>query len=432
MQSIPNNELVRSCLTELCAREGFPDPGKLVQRDLAALCDILESKTGVLISLSTMRRLLNGQFSRLPQIATLDAIAVAAGYQNWRDFTLSKNSAKTPDTATNDRTPQPVAPKRRSRTRYIIAGLVLILASIGTLAVIMSSRPGPANIDKAHFSATKVTGNDIPNTVIFRYNVDSVKADSFFIQQSWDRNRRVRVYKNNYTLTDIYYEPGYHTAKLIADDKIIRTVPVSIPTDRWLYYAIENVPGGKPKYKYIQPGHDPDTGTIKLSLEDLLNSKVDIQKGNTICVVYSPSKLQYSSDNFILRCRVRVKEVNNESCPRLGCEIYCQHYFMIFNSTLKGCTSELQAYFGEHVLDGKNNDLSGLGANLREWQDMEFSVKDKKVNIRINGADALISAYTQSSGLITGIGFISNGLCEVKFVDLTTAEGKTIYSRGMK
>jgi len=105
---------------------------------------------------------------------------------------------------------------------------------------------------------------------------------------------------------------------------------------------------------------------------------------------------------------------------------------MIFNSTLKGCTSELQAYFGEHVLDGKNNDLSGLGANLREWQDMEFSVKDKKVNIRINGADALISAYTQSSGLITGIGFISNGLCEVKFVDLTTAEGKTIYSRGMK
>jgi hypothetical protein len=434
MQSIPNNELVRSCLTELCAREGFSDPGNLVQRDLTTLCDTIESKTGVLISLSTIKRLLNGQFSRLPQVATLDAIAAAAGYQNWRDFTLRKNALTEPfprqtDVAANSPKPQPAPSKTTNRTRYILAAIILVLASAATLAIIMSSRPGPGNIDKAHFSAAKVTGNDIPNTVIFSYNVDSVKADSFFIQQSWDRNRRVRIYKNNYTLTDIYYEPGYHTAKLIADDKVIRTIPVSIPTDRWLYFAIEPVPGGKPVYKYIQPKENPDTGTIQLSPQDLVNSKVDIQKENTFCIVYSPSDIQYSSDNFTLKCRVRVKEVNNESCPRLGLEVYCQHNFMIFYSTLKGCTSELQAYFGEHMLDGKNNDLSGLGANLREWQDMEFSVKDKKVNIRINGRVALTSAYTQSSGLITGIGFISNGLCEVKFVDLTTKDGKTIYNR---
>lgn len=426
MQSKSNNELVKSCLTELCAREGFPNPGSLVQRDLTALCDIIESRTGVLISLSTIKRLLNGQFSRLPQIATLDAIALSAGYRSWRDFTLSKNTPDEPspsDTAT--RPHLPVGWVQGRRFPYIFVGIVLILAAAGTLAILMSSKPGPKNIDKAQFSATKVTGNDIPNTVIFKYNVDSVEADSFFIQQSWDWNRRVRVYKNNHTLTDIYYEPGYHTAKLIADNKIIRTVPVSIPTDRWLYYAIEHAPGGKPKY--IRPVHDSDTGMINLSLEDLVNSKIDVQRENTFVSVYSPSKIQYSSDNFTMRCRVRVKEVNNETCPRLGCEVYCQHYFMIFNSTLKGCTSELTAYFGERSLDGKSNDLSGLGANLREWQDMELTVRNKKVNIRINGMDALSCPYTQSCGLITGVGFISNGLCEVEFVDLKTADGKTIY-----
>ncbi|MEI9809516.1 MAG: hypothetical protein WDO16_17520 [Bacteroidota bacterium] len=44
-------------------------------------------------------------------------------------------------------------------------------------------------------------------------------ADSFFIQQSWDKNRRVKIDKHSHTLTDIYYEPGYHIAKLIATTK---------------------------------------------------------------------------------------------------------------------------------------------------------------------------------------------------------------------
>ena len=48
-----------------------------------------------------------------------------------------------------------------------------------------------------------------------------------------------RIYKNHYTVTDIYYEPGYHLAKLIANDSAIRVAEVSIPTDRWVFYANE-------------------------------------------------------------------------------------------------------------------------------------------------------------------------------------------------
>ncbi|HEY4205265.1 MAG TPA: hypothetical protein VGM31_00570, partial [Puia sp.] len=87
LKSKSEQELVRICMAELCARTNLPHPDMLVQRDLVALCDNIESNTGILISLSTVKRLINGQFSRLPQVATLDAIAVSAGYQNWRDFT---------------------------------------------------------------------------------------------------------------------------------------------------------------------------------------------------------------------------------------------------------------------------------------------------------------------------------------------------------
>lgn len=424
------HELVKICLSELCTRAGLPAPGDLIQRDMIALCDTIESNTGVMISLSTIKRLLNGQFARIPQIATLNAIALSAGYKDWRDFTQAKallerahpGSQPTPSAPEqNPGSPQP-APKPHSNPRFLIAGVVLILVLLGTLAI---HKPGPANIDKAHFSVTKVTGNDIPNTVIFKYNVDSISADSFFIQQSWDRNRRVQVYKHNYTLTDIYYEPGYHTAKLIAGDKIIRTLPVSIPTDRWLFYAIEHKPGSRPQYITHL-----DTGMLQLSAGDLLASNIDPQKDNIYCNTWFPSDIAYTSDSFTLKCRVRIKPVNNESCPLLMCEVYCQNYFMYFKSSLKGCTGMLTAQFGENELNGRTNDLSGLGADIREWRDLEFTVRDKKVSIAIDGKQTYSNAYTQSAGLITGLGFISNGISEVQFVDLTTADGRMIYSRG--
>ena len=433
MQSNSHNEhkLVKICLSELCTRTGLPGPADLVQRDMIALCDTIESNTGVLISLSTIKRLLNGQFARIPQIATLNAIALSAGYKDWRDFTRAAASLERarPEDKQNEDKQNINGPEQRPRSgpRILLAGAVLLLVFLATLAIQLSHKPGPANIDKAHFSATKVTGNDIPNTVIFKYNVDSVSADSFFIQQSWDRNRRVQVYKHNYTLTDIYYEPGYHTAKLIAGDKIIRTLPVSIPTDRWLFYAIENKPGSRPKYITHL-----DTGMLKLSTGELLASNIDLQKNNVYCNTWFPSNIDYSSDNFTLKCRVRIKPVNNESCPLLMCEVYCQKYFMYFKSTLNGCTSLLAAQFGENALNGRTNDLSGLGADLREWQEMEFTVRDKKVSIAINGKQTYSNAYTQSAGLITGLGFISNGISEVQFVDLKTADGRMIYSRGKK
>jgi len=437
MQSDPHNEheLVKICLSELCTRAGLPGPGELIQRDMIALCDTIESKTGVMISLSTIKRLLNGQFARIPQTATLNAIALSAGYTNWRDFTQAKALAEhgrreeSPDLAGAKQRPGKPQPgsKPRSNPRILLAGAVLILVLLGTLAILMSHESGPAGIDKAHFSATKVTGNDIPNTVIFKYNVDSVSADSFFIQQSWDRNRRVQVYKHNYTLTDIYYEPGYHTAKLIAGDKIIRTLPVSIPTDRWLFYAIERKPGSRPQYITHR-----DTGMLTLSVGELTASHIDLQKDNVYCNTWFPSDIKFSSDNFTLKCRVRVRPVNNESCPVLMCEVYCQKYFMYFKSSLKGCTGLLTAQFAENELNGRTSDLSGLGADLREWQDMEFTVRDKKVSIAIGGKQTYTNAYTQSAGLITGLGFISNGISEVQLVDLKTADGRMIYSRPLR
>jgi hypothetical protein len=417
---------VNICMTELCKKAGFADSGNLVQRDLVFLCDQIEAQTGVIISLSTIKRLLNGQFSRLPQIATLDAIASTAGYQNWQQFKISKNLKAYQNGKANTEKPVSPAPNRAKtfniRMFFWAVPLLLIIVYLGVR--MPAGRPALAGVEKSRFSARKVTGNDVPNTVVFSYDVDSVAADSFFIQQSWDRNRRVRVFKHNYTLTDVYYEPGYHTAKLIANDKIIKTVDVSIPTHQWVFYAKEGLAKGLPKYIAA----DGLKGrSLKLTRNDLAKNKIDIQNENVFVNVYFPSQIESSSDNFVLKFRIKVDELRNEPCPFLMTEVFCQRQFMYFASTLKGCTSELRSQFGENDLNGKTNDLSALGSDVRTWQNVEFSVKNKNATISINGAKVFSASYHHSCGLITGIGFISNGLCEVDSLYMKTIEGKEIY-----
>ena len=427
--AITEQEWVQLCMNELCRKAGFSDCHNLVQRDLEFVCDSIESKTGVLISLSTIKRLLNGQFSRQPQIATLNAIALFLDYDNWQDFKLKKTREKNKERPNEKVVDEKIALPGGSRrsfsySRYLLIAGLLIIIAIGLFAFLKSNKTKAGNFEKATFSVSKTTSNDVPNTVVFNYDIDDVIADSFFIQQSWDKDRRVRIDKKNHTLTDIYYEPGYHVAKLIANDQVIKTMDVSIPTDRWFYYARERKPASIPQYI---TGTEFKNGSLTTSKEEVVNSGIDIQKDNLYLQVYFPTKIEYSSDNYILKCRVRINELRNNFCPFLMCEVFCQKNFMFFKSTTKGCTSEAKAQFGETILNGKTNDLSLLGSNVKEWQDVEIMVKDKKVTVKINNIEVLSTQYNESSGKITGLGFLSNGLAEVDFVSLKTLDGKLMY-----
>lgn len=427
MQSnaVNEHELVKQCMQELCKKAGFANCESMVQRDLEFLCDSIESDTGVLISLSTMKRLANGQFSRQPQVATLNALANYLGYQSWQHFKLSKNgSFATINVKDGELKTEKIKTKGSNAKKYIYisCSIVIVLAS---LAALKFRKPISPNYNKAQFSAVKTTSNAVPNTVVFKYNVDDVNADSFFIQQSWDVRRRVRVYKNNYTLTDIYYVPGYHVAKLIANDSIIKAVGVSIPTDKWFFYAHEKNSSSLPKYISTTGIKD---GCLQMNKQDLTNALVNTDADNEYVNVFFPSKIESSADNYILKCRLKVNPVKNNACPYLMCEVYCQRYFMYFINSSMGCSSEQKAQFGEQFISGKTTDLSAMATDVSQWQDIQLVVKNKQVKIRINNKDALSTSYSQTCGLVTGLGFISNGLCQVDSVELKSLDEKDIYS----
>jgi hypothetical protein len=417
-------DLVKEVILEVFKKCGYADTGHMTQRDFDYISTEIEKKSGILISGTTIKRLSLGDFSRLPQVATLNAIANYFDYKTWQDLKASRPAIIRPE----KEIPSPVARKDgrgslKNKLVYFIASILLVIVILGLF--LFKSKPSRiSNAEKARFSCQRSTLNDMPNTVIFNYDIDQVKADSFFIQQSWDKNRRKRIYRNTHTLTDIYYEPGYHIAKLIANDSIIKTIDVHIPTDRWFFYVIDNIANYIPEY--IKTGRYINNGILGLSTQLVKEKNIDITKDKLYQYTYFPSEMTVKSNNFRLKTRIRMNEVRNSLCPTITIELFCQGHFIVMKTTNKGCANKASLLLGQEI-KGNETDLTALTFDVSQWTDVEVSSINNIVSIYINNKKVYSAPGFDPVKYISGLAFISNGLCEVDNVELTGLDGKIVY-----
>lgn len=416
--------IIKTSVIEIFNNNGYSDLAGMTQRDFDHIGEQLRQKSGTLISGTTVKRLAYGEFSRLPQIATLNAIANYFNYKTWQDYKADKIKNGQGKEPANEPVKVPAKEaRRRFGLKYLsIPGTIIILAGIYFFGI---TKGTVKNAETASFSFRKNTSNDIPNSVVFNYNIDEVQADSFFIQQSWDKNRRVRIYKNKYTLTDIYYEPGYHIAKLIANDSVIREVDVSIPTDRWFFYVIDNV--ANYATEYIKTDSFVNDGSLGLTVAQLLENSIDVNKDKRYHCVYFPSQMNVPSDNFKFKTRVRMREVRPSNCPYIEVELYCQRSFMIMRSTTKGCAHEALIQFGDQVMKGIDTDLLPISFDVSQWMDIEIIVKNKVATVKLNDLEVFSTRFVTDTKYLAGLGYISNGLCEVDEAELSSLDGKVMY-----
>jgi hypothetical protein len=415
---------VKDVILEVFNKNGYTDTARMTQRDFDYISAEIEKKSGILISGTTIKRLALGDFSRLPQVATLNAIANYFDYKTWQDFKTSRSAVIKP----NKEIPSSAARKKgskflKNKLVYFTASILVVIVILGLF--IFKSKPGRiSNAENAKFSCQRSTRNDIPNTVVFNYDIDQVQADSFFIQQSWDKNRRKRIYKNTHTITDIYYEPGYHIARLIANDSIIKTIDVHIPTDRWFFYAIDNIANYIPEY--IKTDKYLNNGILGLSAQQVKENNIDIAKDKLYHYTYFPSEMTVKSNNFRLKARIRMNEVRNSLCPYITIELFCQGYFILMKTTNKGCANKVSLILNQEI-KGDETDLRALTFDVSQWTDVEIASINNIVSIYINNRKVFAAPSFERTKYISGLGFISNGLCEVDNVELSGLDGKIVY-----
>lgn len=423
MNSIEDKELVQRCLSELKKQMGYAEHIRLSQRDMEHLIEAIEARTKILISLSTLKRILNGQFDRLPQTSTLNALTTFIGFTGWHDFKTQKlleNPASAYESALQ-------APSKQTKVRskaWIGIGLCILIVAIAFL--LKTPLLGSQNaVDDIQFSARQTSAYNIPNSVVFNYNIDKVEADSFHFQQSWNERTKIGITKNSHTLTDIYYEPGYHKAKLIANGKVLKEVDVNITARDWFCYSKADFTELKPKY--FSKGNAIHDGVLGVTDKAIEENGIDFGKDQIYFYTYCPKLMDVSGDNFSYKVRFRLRKIKSTHCPWLMTEVFCKNSFMYFTNTTPGCIGEINGKISEQELRGKTTDLSAFGCDLMQWQDLEIRVVNKHVTVYLDNKKIFEKPYEQSLGPIAGMGFTSNGICEVDKVSLEDLKGKVIY-----
>lgn len=415
--------LVQQCISELKNQMGYADLSRVSQRDLEHLLEAVEAKTGITLSLSTLKRILNGQFDRLPQTSTLNVLTVFIGYEGWYDFKAKK---LTKHAASAD-TPKELDVPFKKR---LLLGALVVIVLLGVATVLTLKTPlfGSKYLDKdVKFLAQQTDAQQIPNSVVFSYDVSTIEGDSFYFQQSWNEKTKVSIKKDNHTLTDIYYEPGYHQAKLMLNNKILKETGAHITAKEWFCYAKEDFTTIKPEY--INKGgaaiHD---GVLGLTDEALVANGVDFQKNRIYFYTFHPKLFDVEGDNFRYKARLRMRKTKETHCSWMMTEVFCENSFLFFTNTTPGCVSDINAKIGEHYLNGKTSDLSPFGCDLMQWQEIEIHSVDKQVGVYLAGKKVFEQPYSKSLGRIAGIGFASNSLIEVDKVMLEDLQGRVIYA----
>ncbi len=414
-----DEELLETLKKEVAQKAGLGRIENWTQKDYEFLVFFIEEKAGIKISLTTLKRIWRNEYNRLPHIATLDALSQIAHNKDWLSLKLESTRlindtdiVQLPEN-TPINTGKPESPEKHKPTIILLAICLVIGLFIGLIGFKDWPLKKPGNNPGIQFSARTSVTHTVPNTVVFTYNVDSVDAKKFYIQQSWDKRRRVEVDKSNHQLTDIYYLPGYYMAKLIADDSIIKEIPVHIKTNDWVIATHQNTIENK-----ILPSKDwLPNGIVGVGKEILVNNKIEVTEPFML-TFHNSRDFKIDGNNFVFSSDIKM-DSTGIVCPAAALLLKGEKEYMYINLGAKGCESEIKMSIAERKFDGKNMDLTAFGTSIYIWQNIKVINKNQTITIELNGKEIFKTTYTRPLGELKEVGFIfkGNGIIKQTKVD---------------
>ena len=409
------------------------------QRDFEYLKEQIFEDTGILLSLSTLKRLWKKEYESTPHPSTLDALAIFTGCKNWNDFKAQNPAGKLEnlsESVANEEKENPV--NESGKTDEIPRRIPLILrfntvfsAFVGIIViflVIVFIKPGRSGDDFEDivFTGKKALAKGLPNTVIFKYDVSKLRTDNIQLQQSWDNRKRIDLPKNENYYTTVYYYPGSHKAKLVVDGQIVKQNNIHITTDGWMavlrYSLSDEVP------VYI-PDECIYEGERLYVSPEILTDRIDIERKEYLISFYNVDDFgDINGDNFSLETHVKndISE-GGMTGQYVSIVIMCENGRHIIPLAHPGCVGNIGVKFQDKTFMGTNNDLSSFGCELSEWNKVSCKVKDKNAQIFLNEKSVFGITYSKDSGRIIGLNFVFYGCGSVKYVKLQDAEDKTVF-----
>ncbi|MDT0608133.1 hypothetical protein [Croceitalea rosinachiae] len=399
------------------------ETAKWSQKDFDFLSYFIEEKTACRLSVSTLKRIWSNDYQRLPHISTLDALSKTAFDKNWQRL---KSASLSNQVEKKDRTFKSTFLGQKKKFKKVAVALLVVIPMFLMLIVgaeaFQKKQKRKEVMANVTFNHEKTFKNKLPNTVVFNYDIEHINADSFFLQQSWDTFRKVEIFKGIKQRTDIYYIPGYFTAKLFADDKIVKEMPVHVIYEDWFMAARQPMSNivTFDKNLWLRENY------LGIATETLGIKGIDINKEFQLAYYYVKD-FEVDGDNLTYKTSFKMEPLESVDCPMAnfhlqGTEGY--YWIMIGN---KGCGSEVYIRTGDTLHNGKTQDLTKLTTNIYQWNEVEINTSNKNVQLILNGTEVFSTSYEDSIGGIMEISYFFNGMGMVDDVELADRQGKVKF-----
>ncbi|SHG29835.1 hypothetical protein SAMN04488116_0827 [Flagellimonas flava] len=408
------HKLVKKCLQEIEESLGWGASDSWHNDMFVELSERIQQQTKVLLSPVTLKRVWGRiDYKSAPSITTLNTLSQFAGYENWRDFKAKSDIKRT---------------SRISNKVSSNLGIIMLSASVMTVIFIsFFSLKGPGNIplpidSESLVFTSRPIAKGLPNSVVFDVDLGEVQSDNIRIQQYWDPTKTISLKPGQKQATGQYYYPGYFRAKLLVDGKALKQHDLFIKTEGWL-----GTLDYRPIPKYI-PSRRIEGNKLDFPndiLEEISNSSEPLT--STFHLVKDMEDI--SGDNFILRSKVQ--NVYNDKwavCKKLVVVILGSKGAMTIGFSVPGCTSELGVMMNDVYVDGKEHDLSKMGIDLSQPQEIEIKVKNKELQVFAGGKKSFEGSYNESVGRIAGLRFRFLGAGEVLDYELAKLSEEVVIS----
>jgi hypothetical protein len=404
-------ELILLCRTKIEQLLNWGDSSLWTNSDFELLSDKIFEKTSVRLSVSTLKRIWGKvKYDNSPTAATLNSLANFLGYASWRDFESEQSKTSPLPVEPVERARQQSA---RTRRRVVVPVAILIIGVVVVFLLVKGRSPHRFDPAKATFDHREVT-DDLPNSVVFNYDVSAYNADSAFIQQNWDPMRREKIPLDGKQHTSVYYEPGYFMAKLIVNDTIVREAIVWIKTKGWKGILLTD------KTPIYISDADTRLGDKRGFTPELLR-----EKWETPVFTEHSATLQNVRDfnvnvnAFDFEAMLRNTSTSEESvCRRVIVYLLTSEMAIIVPLTTKGCSSEIGILTTNGWKSGKENDFSAFGCEFKNMEKLNVGIKDSMLNISINDKVVFTEKQMNARGQIVGLRVAFEGAGEMQYAKL--------------
>lgn len=405
------------CKTLIEEKLGWGPSANWTTQDFEELSIRIQDSTEQVISSTTLKRLWGRvAYDNKPSRHSLDTLALFLEYDSWRAFTSANAQA-----SSNESPLENAAPKNRGASIAILSVGMLLL---GASTILWLGSRTNASVPEEILFTSRTVSMDLPNTVIFEYNVNGIEADSFFIQQSWDMNLRQKVSASNSIHSSTYFYPGYYSAKLIANNDILLEHPVHVKTQDWKVLLEE-----EPMPSYLPPEAMKNDGTLAVSQEWLIQSGFPIDNGKHVLGYYLVQDFgPLHMSNFSMEAVVsHIKSEPLRPCQGGQVTIRGEDGMIRFPFDIPGCTGLMHVIAGDVHLAGESNDLSSFGADYSSWQLVQLDVREKDVTIQIGTNQPFTFSYSHEMGKVVGIWFQFVGRGMIDEIRLTDENERIMY-----